>query len=673
MLSQAVTELENKLLKLSNISYNSIDSLMRKIMKSYNITAKELHNAFKSKNKKTPDNWVKEKMKKLQEDHKEIASGKQQDDEGYMARNELDTIEKAIKNLRKSIKSGNQQLPAWVQSKITKAADYIDTASDYLESDESVDENVSFKISSKHKQKTTQAKIHNMTTSPNSNEASVAKSKLNRPESLPSIKKEEISLVEKILGEEKCGKGMYWCNTDKKCKPFPTGFDVPGQSKKPTEVGIGKPVAEGSCNHTKKGKSCSVHGTDQCPMSEEKDPKGPVKSYKSPEELSKKHGVSVEEIKKQLEIGTKVEFEHTTSKSSARITALQHLDEKPDYYTKLKKMETQKESNTVRDANGNVYAEFIDIIKSGSIEEENPCWKDYRKVGTKKKGGKEVPNCVPEEIQLDNKAVDEACWKGYKKKGMKTMFGKKYPNCVPVKEGNIDEAVRLPAQTGNNIFVTLSWRGKYYTMQLFFPQAKIPSRVEISDEMQKIYPGSRVVTYRVADFKPGEPIIYAYRGGDAGKLGPNKNYVKPMSEEREIEPPKEKVDALTNINIPKSEREAARLRTIAKAKAQREKREQKGEVEISEIKKVEEDWQKVNRQDKTDGLSQKAVNAYKKENPGSKLKTAVTEKKPGGKRAKRRSSFCSRMSGMKSKLTSAKTARDPNSRINKALRRWRCN
>ena len=88
---------------------------------------------------------------------------------------------------------------------------------------------------------------------------------------------------------------------------------------------------------------------------------------------------------------------------------------------------------------------------------------------------------------------------------------------------------------------------------------------------------------------------------------------------------------------------------------------------------ISEDWQKVNRQDKTDGLSQKAVNAYRRENPGSKLQTAVTEKKPTGKRAKRRSNFCSRMKGMKSKLTSAKTSRDPDSRINKALRRWNCN
>jgi hypothetical protein len=88
---------------------------------------------------------------------------------------------------------------------------------------------------------------------------------------------------------------------------------------------------------------------------------------------------------------------------------------------------------------------------------------------------------------------------------------------------------------------------------------------------------------------------------------------------------------------------------------------------------VSEDWQKVNRKDKTDGLSQSAVNAYRRENPGSKLQTAVTEKKPKGKRAKRRSNFCSRMSGMKDKLTSAKTARDPDSKINKALRRWNCN
>lgn len=90
------------------------------------------------------------------------------------------------------------------------------------------------------------------------------------------------------------------------------------------------------------------------------------------------------------------------------------------------------------------------------------------------------------------------------------------------------------------------------------------------------------------------------------------------------------------------------------------------------LKLLGEDWQKVNRQDKTDGLSQAAVNAYRRENPGSNLQTAVTEKNPKGKRADRRKAFCRRMGGMKRRLTSAKTANDPDSRINKALRRWRC-
>jgi hypothetical protein len=97
-------------------------------------------------------------------------------------------------------------------------------------------------------------------------------------------------------------------------------------------------------------------------------------------------------------------------------------------------------------------------------------------------------------------------------------------------------------------------------------------------------------------------------------------------------------------------------------------------MDINEI--IAEDWQKVNKRDKTDGMSSKAVKAYRRENPGSKLKTAVTTKpsklKKGSKSAKRRKSFCARMSGMKKSRASAKTKRDPNSPINKALRRWNC-
>jgi hypothetical protein len=87
-------------------------------------------------------------------------------------------------------------------------------------------------------------------------------------------------------------------------------------------------------------------------------------------------------------------------------------------------------------------------------------------------------------------------------------------------------------------------------------------------------------------------------------------------------------------------------------------------------------WQRKEGKNPEGGLNQKGVESYRRENPGSKLKTAVTTKPskldPDSKSAKRRKSFCARMSGMKKRLTSAKTAHDPDSRINKSLRKWNC-
>jgi len=87
-------------------------------------------------------------------------------------------------------------------------------------------------------------------------------------------------------------------------------------------------------------------------------------------------------------------------------------------------------------------------------------------------------------------------------------------------------------------------------------------------------------------------------------------------------------------------------------------------------------WQRKEGKSASGGLNRKGVASYRAANPGSKLKTAVTTKpsklKAGSKAAKRRKSFCARMSGMKKRLTSAKTARDPDSRINKSLRKWNC-
>jgi hypothetical protein len=69
-------------------------------------------------------------------------------------------------------------------------------------------------------------------------------------------------------------------------------------------------------------------------------------------------------------------------------------------------------------------------------------------------------------------------------------------------------------------------------------------------------------------------------------------------------------------------------------------------------------------------MTKQGVAAYRRANPGSKLQTAVTESNPSGERAKRRKSFCARSAGQMKMYPEA--AKDSNSRIRQARRRWKC-
>jgi hypothetical protein len=70
------------------------------------------------------------------------------------------------------------------------------------------------------------------------------------------------------------------------------------------------------------------------------------------------------------------------------------------------------------------------------------------------------------------------------------------------------------------------------------------------------------------------------------------------------------------------------------------------------------------------GMTQAGVKAYRRMNPGSKLSTAVTEDKPGPKRSARRKSYCARSAGQMKMFP--KAAKDPNSRLRQARKRWKC-
>jgi hypothetical protein len=99
------------------------------------------------------------------------------------------------------------------------------------------------------------------------------------------------------------------------------------------------------------------------------------------------------------------------------------------------------------------------------------------------------------------------------------------------------------------------------------------------------------------------------------------------------------------------------------------------DLKASQVKEEQVSEDKKGHYSDAGGMTQKGVDAYNRKTGGN-LQTAVTTKpsklKAGSKPAKRRKSFCARMGGMKKRLTSAKTANDPDSRINKALRKWNC-
>lgn len=114
---------------------------------------------------------------------------------------------------------------------------------------------------------------------------------------------------------------------------------------------------------------------------------------------------------------------------------------------------------------------------------------------------------------IEVEVLDEKCWVGYTQKGMKKKGKKVVPNCVPVgeetkeEEETIEEATRVPAQNGNVYLVGFTWRGKYMMMKLFFPEVKRPSRNEVKDALEKIYPGCHLQRFDLAPYNPSEPMI----------------------------------------------------------------------------------------------------------------------------------------------------------------------
>ena len=386
-------------------------------------------------------------------------------------------------------------------------------------------------------------------------------------------------------------------------------------------------------------------------------------------------------------------------------------------------------------------------------------------------------DALTKEMDKTKKSVDKLKNSNVVTRYSADAAAKKLEKSIKKEEVTIDERVRLEADNGNLLMVVAAWKGKSYQLTMFFPQPSMPTREEVESEIQKVYPGSRLMSYRITRRGEGQPIMqvvnshsknYLLNNGnigeeveitedkreekarraelakkhgidltkpgsraklsrlmkadtiskkrkDAGDVRTDKEVRKDnainrkeIDKERqhlkqsktkkgtearrrvdkkmddfrrelrssdkpaEAPPTREKVKVKvgTKVDKPADAPKTGRNKPTAEKRADRKSYEAQQRRNAKE--QQNEDWQKVNKGDKTDGMSKKAVAAYRRENPGSKLKTAVTGKvKKGSKDAKRRKSFCARSKGQQD-MHNIDCSKTPDKPVCKARRRWKC-
>ena len=442
----------------------------------------------------------------------------------------------------------------------------------------------------------------------------------------------------------KCKAGYYYCYTDKKCKPISKGLKVTarfsGGGKEPEEVGIDKPV-EG--NGSENGSS-SNGGGDGGGVSE-----GSLhKWFKGSKSKDGKGGwVNV------VTGGTCASDEPgegTPKCVSSSKRASMSKAERLSASRRKKKADPGQQQ------------------KSGASKPT------YVSTDKKKMKKEEIEVTEAKDKKSKGSGTKDACY--HKVKSRYSVWPSAYASGALVKcrkagaanWGNKSESVDYS-----------NWRDDFKAMNYEFIDLIKPEPLnnEQIDEGQKCWKGYE---------KKGTKKMFGKTYNNCVK----KEGYAPGDVDQ-------KVGAVTSI--PKSEQDAAKARILAKTKAKMKKGVSEGKSdgdpcwdthkqvgmkkkngrmvpncvpkeEFSDWRSELDEgaaWTKKSGKNSSGGLNEKGRKSYERENPGSDLK--APSKKKGNKR---RASFCARMKGMKKKLTSAKTARDPDSRINKSLRAWNC-
>ena len=262
----------------------------------------------------------------------------------------------------------------------------------------------------------------------------------------------------------------------------------------------------------------------------------------------------------------------------------------------------------------------------------------------------------------------EACWKGYEKKGMKTMFGKRYPNCVKKTK---KEEVEVEIEEKKMVKVKLN------------PEKKIGVKVtDIGPGGKEVVRKNTMDEHHEKD-KDGNTIPHddekiVNESDKKGKGSGTKDACYHKVKSRYSVWP----SAYASGALVKCRKKGAANWGNSKKEDFSDWKSDFLWEDGDTAKKITEDDMKGmsvssghKRPTKSGaGMTAKGVAAYRRRNPGSKLKTAVTTEpsklKKGSKSANRRKSYCARSAGQMKKFP--KAAKDPNSRLRQARRRWNC-
>ena len=585
-------------------------------------------------------------------------SEEKKDHEYSMARSQLKTVTNAAKRLQKKMgKKGEGNLQAWVQSKITKAADYIDTAADYVTNEETVKEEGLRDWFGKSKSKSGKKGWVDVV---DGDACAREEGETATPKCVSSAKRASMSKKERLAAQaakrrkdpgqpQKSGAAKpTMVKTDRKTRKeemelseyssvVRAGIKVAGKrGGRAVQGGLksGKTATKNAIQKKEAGKGEKIGkviggvvggaagGAAGAPLGgvgaigagiaggEVGERVGGAIGRKF-DKKKKKEDVTEAKDKKGKGSGTKDACYHKVKSRysvwpSAYASGALVKCRKVGAANWGNKSESYEFSNWRDDFKATEY-EFIDIIEAEPI-----------------KGGQPIEE-------------GQKCWKGYEKKGTKKMFGKTYNNCVKKEE--------VESKIGGGNLKKLATKA---TKRI---DADIDGDVDSSD----------MKTPETGEFIPSP---------DGKKKIKSKVRFEELSDWRS-ELGEGVMPAAIDPKAHRKQQRAAKVRNLAQ-KGATEGERAAAERKTKGPKMFGEDWQKVNKGDKTDGMSQKAVNAYRRENPGSKLKTAVTgDPKPGSKDAKRRKSFCARSKGQQD-MHNIDCSKTPDKPVCKARRRWKC-